>query len=167
MSDHPKSPKNPFNFNAKTEEERKADQQNKSQAINKTDTLKFTINGTQGGRANVEIEEGGKKTKASFEPEKSNMVWHRVIDGGPNKNGLTFELTLKDENSKMLLDDSDIEQMDISKDGVLLARFDNGWKHETHNEQALEFIEELKEKFEDYQRDFEPIAKDKGRDRDR
>ncbi len=97
MSDHPKSPKNPFNFNAKTEEERKAAQKNKGQVTNKTDTLRFTINGTQGGRANVEIEEGGKKTKATFEPEKSNMVWHRIIDGGPNKNGLTFELTLKDE----------------------------------------------------------------------
>lgn len=96
MSDHPKSSKNPFNFNAKTEEERKAAQQNKGQATNKTDTLKFTINGTQGGRANVEIEQGGEKTHATFVPEKSNMVWHRIIDGGPNKNGLTFELTLKD-----------------------------------------------------------------------
>lgn len=167
MSDHPKSPKNPFNFNARTEARNNSDQQSKDRTANKTDPMKFTINGTQGGRANVVIEESGKKTKASFEPEKSNMVWHRIIDGGPNKDGLTFELTLKDENSKQLLGDSDIEQLDIHKDGVLLARFDNGWKHETHNEKALEFIEELKVKFDDYQRDFEPIAKDKDQDRDR
>lgn len=67
----------------------------------------------------------------------------------------------------MLLEESDIEQLDVRKDGVLLARFDNGWKKEATDKKAFEFIDELKEQFDDYQRDFEGIAKDKDPDRDR
>jgi len=167
MSDQTKSPKNPFNFNAKTEEERKAAQQNKGQVTNKTDTLKFTINGTQGGRANVVIDTQDERLEASFVPEKDNMIWHRKIEGGSTKEGYSFALTLKDENSKLLLEDSDIEQLDLFKDNVLVARFDNGWAEELDHERHRPEIEKIKETFNDYEREFHSIAPTKDKDRDR
>ncbi|WP_166417445.1 hypothetical protein [Cochlodiniinecator piscidefendens] len=167
MSDHPKSPKNPFKFNAQTEEERKADQQNKGQAINKTDTLKFTINGTQGGRANVVIDTQDERLEASFIPEKDHMIWYRKIEGGNAKEGYSFALTLKDENSKLLLEDSDIEQLDLFKDSVLVARFDNGWADDLDHERHRPEIDKIKETFHDHEREFHSIAPKKDEDRDR
>lgn len=167
MSDHPKPPKNPFNFGAKAEEEKKAANPNKGQATNKSNPLKFTINGTQGGRANAVIDTQDERIEASFIPEKDNMVWHRKIEGVNATEGYSFALTLKDENSKLLLEDSDIEQLDLFKDNVLVARFDNGWATGSEHERHRPEIDKIKETFRDHEREFHSIAPKKDDDRDR
>ena len=167
MRDHPKSPKKPFNFSAKAEGQRQDDQQEKSKIINKSDTLKFTINGTQGGRAKAVIDTQDEQLEANFVPEQDKMIWHRKIDGGPTRDGYSFVLTLKDENSKLLLEDSDIEQLDLFKDNILVARFDNGWEKDLSHEQHRPEIEKIKKIFEDHEREFNSIAPTKDNDRDR
>lgn len=99
--------------------------------------------GQQAGDTDFEIE---------LLPEKSNMVWHEIIDGNydhsENLKGYSFELTLLNEANQKGLEDSNIKQLDLKKDGLIVSRFDEGqWQHESHLPKAREIIEHLKEKF--------------------
>lgn len=96
------------------------------------------------------------------------MEWWRKIDSnGPSKNGYSFELTLKNDETKMALDNSDIDHIRLRKDGVKVAEFNNGWEKIPETTQDWDELEKVKKTFTDTDRKFYPIASDPDRDPDR
>ncbi|SNZ07410.1 DUF7678 domain-containing protein [Cohaesibacter gelatinilyticus] len=94
--------------------------------------------------------------------EKSDMEWHRVIDGNfdhsENLKGFSFELTLSEDNKSKTIEGSNIEQLDLKKDGLIVSRFDKGWKHKSNMPKANKAIEQLKEKFPEQKKEFKSFA---------
>lgn len=103
-----------------------------------------------------------------FEEEKEPMVWWRVMESDePTKDGYSFALTLKDENTTLALDGSDIDQLELSKDGVLVAEFKNGWVKIPETDRDWDELEQLKTQFTDTEKQFYSIARGQDQDKDR
>ncbi len=180
MIDYSKDSKGPFTFNSKDDQaSKKEGSQSQEDDKKNLDWQQHTPSKNKpaapdlalgGGKKNISA---GKKTPTEeltviLDPEEKPMEWWRKIDSnGPSKDGYSFELTLKNDETKMALDDSDIDHIRLRKDGVKVAEFNNGWEKAPETIQDWDELEKVKKTFTDTDRKFYPIAPDPDKDPDR
>ena len=181
MSDHPKSPKNPFNFHAKDDQapKKEADQNRDDEGKN-LDWRQNTPNKNLPSPPELSLSKKNKNSQGSqsldegvtiiFDQEKEPMEWWRKIDGKEaTKDGYAFELTLKEDEESITLGKSDIDHLRLIKDDEFVAEFKGGWVDLPQSDRDWEEIERLEEMFTNTERKFYSIDSDpdKGQDRDR
>ncbi len=179
MIDFSKDSKGPFNFQATDDQAPKKDvSQGREEEGSNLDWRQHTPNKTLPSPPELSLSKKSKNSKDSqsfdeeiiiiFDQEKEPMEWWRKIDSKEaTTDGYAFELTLKEDEGRLTLGESDIDHLRLYKDGTFVAEFNEGWVDLPQSDRDWEEIERLTEMFTNTERKFYSIDSDPDKDPDR
>lgn len=182
MIDFSKDSKGPFNFQAKDDQAPKKDvSQGREEEGSNLDWRQHTPSKNKpaapdlalgGSKNNIRSEKEMQTEELTviLEPDELPMHWSRKIESDAlSQDGYSFELTLKETDDCLALDNSDIDHLRLRRNGEKVAEFKDGWRELPATDRDWEEVERVKEMFTDTERKFYSIASDpdRGSDRDR